>query len=189
MISHWAADLLHQTRALWKRSLSYRKKDWQLRDYPIRFRKLKVDPTFDTDRFKQARYVASIINWWVIGGTGETTAEALANLDKTFESEKINRLLDAKPMPRPGTHVPLQFASQVGVNKHAALSEDFIRQILDLEWALITDESSLWDFHAQPTNDYLFSKIQAIYGVDVSDIQSGRLTEIFDRIAASRSRN
>jgi hypothetical protein len=33
----------------------------------------------------------------------------------------------------------------------------------------------------------VYAKIRELYGVDVSDITSGNLTEIFDRIEASRS--
>jgi hypothetical protein len=55
--------------------------------------------------------------------------------------------------------------------------------VLGLDWAWISDESSLWDFHHDETNDALISKIDEVYGVDVSDIQSARLTEILERIA------
>jgi len=67
------------------------------------------------------------------------------------------------------------------------LSEDFIRKVLDLDWAWISDESSLWDFHMEQDNQALYAKIWEIYGVDVSDIQSARLWEILDRIEKSRA--
>lgn len=46
----------------------------------------------------------------------------------------------------------------------------------------ISDESSLWDFHTEETNEHLFEKILEIYEVDVSDIENGNLVEIFKRI-------
>ena len=189
MTPKWTGRLAESVSALWKRILSFLKHDWELRDYPIRIRELQVDPAFQSRGFKSARYVASIINWWVMDGTGDTKAEALDNLSNRFQSEKTQRLRDGKPMPRPGTHVPIEFASQVKINEHAELSEDFIRRVLELEWAWISDQSSLGDFHTDETNDHLFAKIKAIYGVDVSDIKSGRLSDIFDRIAASQSRD
>jgi hypothetical protein len=41
------------------------------------------------------------------------------------------------------------------------------------------------DFHADSDNSRLNAKIMEIYGVDVSDIQSGGLAAIFERIAQS----
>ena len=77
-----------------------------------------------------------------------------------------------------------EFAPSQRVNAHRKLAEDFTRRVLGLEWAWLSDESSLWDFHTEKTNDALLAKIRDVYGVDVSDISSGRLYEIFERIAA-----
>ena len=55
--------------------------------------------------------------------------------------------------------------------------------MLNLDWAWVSDESSLWDFHAADDNQALIAKIQEIYGVGVSDIESAKLCEIFKRIA------
>ena len=88
---------------------------------------------------------------------------------------------------RPGSHGKLEFASQVEIEAHAELSEDFTQRILELEWAWISDESSLWDFHGELTNDHLYAKIKEVYGVDVSDIESARLWMIFQRIEQSKA--
>ncbi len=60
--------------------------------------------------------------------------------------------------------------------------------MLGLGWAFVSDESSLWDFHTGETNKVLIAKIKDPYGVDVSDIESGNLAMILDRIATSRDR-
>jgi hypothetical protein len=52
-----------------------------------------------------------------------------------------------------------EFAPTERVNAHRKLAEDFTRRVLGLEWAWISDESSLWDFHTEKTNDALFAKI------------------------------
>lgn len=65
------------------------------------------------------------------------------------------------------------------------LADDFVRRVLDIDGAWISDESSLWDFHHKETNAALVAKIREIYGVDVSDIESGNLADILDRIAAT----
>jgi hypothetical protein len=86
-------------------------------------------------------------------------------------------------LTRPGTKVPIEFASRVRIDKHSELEKDFIRRVLGLDWAWISDESTLWDFHTDKTNENLTKTIRHIYGVDVSDIPSGNLADIFDKIS------
>jgi hypothetical protein len=69
---------------------------------------------------------------------------------------------------------------------HPDLTEDFVRRVLNLDWAWISDESSLWDFHASDDNGALIARINEVYGVDVSDIESAKLCEILERIAANQ---
>jgi hypothetical protein len=88
-----------------------------------------------------------------------------------------------KDLPRPGTRVPIQFAASIRVNPHARLARDFAKRVLGVEWAWISDESSLSDFSSEGTNDPFVQQIRAVYGVDVSDIPSGNLADILDRIA------
>lgn len=90
------------------------------------------------------------------------------------------------PYTRTGKKVRIEFASQEKVSSDPALSDDFIERVLGLEGAWISDESSLWDFHSEQTNDHLFAKIREIYGVDVSDIKGAKLWAIFERIEQSR---
>jgi len=47
---------------------------------------------------------------------------------------------------------------------------------------LVTDESSLWDFPGEETNGEYHQKIAGVYGIDISDIESGNLAQIFKRI-------
>jgi hypothetical protein len=54
--------------------------------------------------------------------------------------------------------------------------------MLGIDWAWISDESSLWDFHGSETSDKFVEEIHGIYGVDISDVSSGNLADIFDRI-------
>jgi hypothetical protein len=68
-----------QAFALWKRLLSYRKRDWNLEDYPVIFRTQKIDPEPRPKRLQMQPHIAQIVNWWLCG-TGETPAEARANL-------------------------------------------------------------------------------------------------------------
>ena len=173
-------------RAWWKCFLSLFKRDWNLSDYPITVRKHEINPDYVGTRLKQHRYSAQIVNWLAVIGNGDTEEEALQDLQKHFSVTKAERGKRGTKLSRPGAHVEIAFASRERVDAHAELAEDFIRRVLNLDWALISDESSLWDFHTSDDNQALIVKINEVYGVDVSDIESAKLWQIFDRIAASR---
>jgi hypothetical protein len=51
---------------------------------------------------------------------------------------------------------------------------------------LITDESSLWDFHTDETNDDYFRRISLIYGIDARHVEPPTLVAISELIAKSR---
>jgi hypothetical protein len=176
----------NKIRARWKWFLSLFKRDWSLSDYPISVREHEIDPSYVGTRLKQNRYTAQIVNWWVISGGGDSKAEAFQELQKSFATVKAEKAKVGKELPRPGTNVEIEFATRERVNAHAELTEDFIRRVLNLDWAFISDESSLWDFHSSDDNQDLIAQINEVYGVDVSDIQSAKLWQILDRIDASR---
>jgi hypothetical protein len=127
------------------------------------------------------------VNWWVVTGGGDTQREALQELEKAFAAVKGVRAKAKQRLPRPGVHVPIEFASQQRISAHSELADDFVRRVLNLDWAFISDASSLWDFHHAETNEALIMRIKEVYGVDVSDIESARLSEILERIAITQS--
>lgn len=172
--------IIDGTRRGWKRALSYRKQQWEFGDYPIRVRVQKDVP-------EKSRYWARILGW-NIDGLGRTRTDALAELHKWYNARKTALLNQGQPVPRPGTNVPIQFASQERVSGQDELMNDFIHRVLDLPWAFISDESSLSDFHVGENNEVLVAKIRDVYGVDVSGIASGNIAEILERIATERVR-
>ena len=177
--------------AQWKWDLSFRARDWQLADYPIYIRAQRPDPDSDSaydnnPRSKLHSYLARVVNWATMVGSGDSREEALNDLQNTFLVRKTKLAEEGYPLPRPGINVPIQFASQQRVNAHPELAQDFIHRVLELPWAFISDQSSLSDFHTEESNDALHAKIREVYGVDVSDIEPGNLNEILDRIAPSR---
>lgn len=178
----------NQVLAAWKWLLSFRKADWLLDDYPVFIRKQESDGNNSHSRLKLIPYVARIVNWYTLSGGGDTEIDALADLKTNFDTQKEARRRKHEALPRPGTRVPIQFASDTCVEAHRELADDFIKRVLELEWALITDESSLWDFHEDDTNKDLAAKVRDIYGVDISDLQSGRLCDIFERIVREDKR-
>ena len=80
----------------------------------------------------------------------------------------------------------IEFAPTTGIDMFLAIAEDFMRRIFDFEPGeyLITDESSLFDFTGLDEMEItdIHKKILAVYDLDVSEIQSGNLLEIFMRI-------
>jgi hypothetical protein len=175
-------NMAWQIRAAWMFFASFFKREWTLDDYPTRIRFLPTDEPSQTSRLKLFPWTADIINWPGISGSANSRPEAIEALRTNFAQYKATKL----GLPRPGTNVPIAFAANERVSQHTALAEDFVRRVLEMEWAWISDKSSLWDFHGDETNDRLIEKIRCIYGVNVSDISSGNLADIFDRISMHR---
>lgn len=171
----------NELRALGCRLLSYWKEDWLLTDYPLYFCEQITDDKgiFQPPRFILHRYAAEITHW-TLSGYGNSKEEALSDLEMRF----MDRIAQGEKPPRPGKVVPVAFANSSRVDAHQQLAEDFIQRILELEDVWISDESSLWDFHTDKTNEYYLEKIQEIYGIQVDDIPSARLCEIFEKIAS-----
>lgn len=172
--------LMDWVKAGWFFATSFFKRSWDLTDYPVRVREFEAQEP--RGRFGTPfTWSAQVINWWTMSGQGYSRAEALANLEKSFAAFKAL----PKSLPRPGSRVPFEFATTERLAKHEALVADFIERIFGpYEAYFVSDESSLWDFHERESNDFLHEKILEVYGVDVSDIESGLIADILDRIAA-----
>jgi hypothetical protein len=175
--------LAWQARALWMFLTSFIRTEWTIENYPIRASFQPANKMSDASRLKPIPWTASVINWPAMSGNGNTKQEALAELRERFEEFKAKE----NKLPRPGTKVPIEFAVNDRVKQHPELAKDFFRRILEVDWAWISDESSLRDFHGDETNDRFVEKIRQLYGVDVSDIPNGNLANIFERIAQDAS--
>jgi len=165
--------------AVFKYMLSFLKKDWKLSDYPIRLRQQDVNVGVIGDS-KVPAWVAQIVDWWVMSGTGDTKEQALAALDQNFNEYKSRH----NKAPRPGAHVPLQFAPTDGIEKYSSIACDFFSKILQMDFdvCFVSDESSLWDFPNTDDKERVFEFIEQTYNVDVSNIHTGNLVQIFKRI-------
>src|SRR5262245_44592457 len=117
-----------------------------------------------------------------MSGHGETEREALTDLEAKFKARKAR----GEAIPRPGTGLPIEFAMSIRVQRHERLARDFFQKVLGLNYGecFISNESSLWDFHDGEDNTELCAKIRTMYGVDVSDIEGGKLADIFDRLVS-----
>ena len=134
------------------------KRDWTMDDYPIRVSRL-IAETSHASRLKTFLWTASIINWPRMSGSAYTKREALEALRKNFDRFKATKAT----LPRPGTkgtEVPVEFASNERVGQHVELAKDFVKRILGIDWAWISDESTLYDFHGEETNESSMKKIR-----------------------------
>jgi hypothetical protein len=97
---------------------------------------------------------------------------------------------------RPPKKRVFEYAPTDRISAHSELAEDFTRRVLGLDWALISDESYLSDFLSEfgsdETEEELIARINAlstrikdIYDVDVTDLDSLKVCEILERIAAA----
>ena len=84
----------------------------------------------------------------------------------------------------------IEFAPTTGIDRFFGISKEFMKKIFDFEPGeyLITDESSLHDFTRLDEMELsdIQIRIQDEYGIDISDIESGNLIEIFTRIYKNR---
>lgn len=167
---------------IWKYACSFLKRRWSAGDYPIQVNNLDPGVADDAGRWKPVRVRAAVINWWQMSGAGDTKADALKDLSAKLEAHRAR----GERLPRPGTGLPIEFASTSRVEVHHRLATDFLKRVLglDISECFISDESSLWDFHGEDDNTLLYNKIALLYGVDVSDIEGARLADIFDRLSS-----
>ena len=172
--------LLHIKAGI-KYLFSFRKNEWNLSDYPIRFRHFKASSDdAGQGRLQLIPWSARVINWWQMDGGGNSKAEAYSDLQAKFSKLKE----EGKSLPRPGTGLPIEFASTIRVSIYDDTADDFFQRVLDKNYrdCWISDESCLWDFHVEESNEHLHQKIWETYRVDVSDIDDGNLVKIFERI-------
>lgn len=177
-------QMSNSARMAWKRALSYRKRQWDFADYPITVRRQTFDSVPD-DAEHAFRYWARVLGW-LIDETASTKAEAPTKLRGLYEIQKQLRIEKGEPIPRPGTKIPIRFASRERIDAHSELADDFIHRVLQLEWALITDESILLDFAIGGSIKELQDRVFLIYGVAIYAIEDGNIATILDRIAAER---
>ena len=146
-----------------------------VRDYPIRIRRNvfpgeKATPT--------TPYVAEVMGWWVHAGIGKTPAEAVEELGRQLETFSQHR-----PMPRPGTRVPLRAAPMERIGRHPEIVAELANFLLDTDLYLFTDQTALCHFGDAHE---LAENLSRYYGITIPDPESALLVDIVDMIAQRR---
>jgi hypothetical protein len=175
-------NLSRKNRARMAWATSFFKSRWRFEDYPLDYIDQGEGSPNLAEKLRHPRWRADVVNWYSVSGMGETKESALADAKQKFASWEAS----GEKIWRPGTGPGIVFASKQAIDRYPELRDDFIHKVLRLEWAYISDESSLWDFHEDVTNDKYYARIMEVYGVDVSDIDSGNLVAILERISTHR---
>jgi hypothetical protein len=173
-------------KSIIKRLFSYLKSNWDFDDYPIR--------TWSNPNAKQASvaFGAGIINWSTMVGHGETTAQAIEDLRVQFRLYRDNN----DSLPRPGTNVPLKFASTEQIDKYEDIAVDFFKRALNMDYydGFYSDGSILEYF--SPPNDEgakqmrkeIIRRTLLFYNIDITDDYDEPLYRIFEHIRKRRER-
>jgi len=90
-------------------------------------------------------------------------------------------------MPRPGSYVPIEFASTDRVDFDPQLRDDFISNVLGFsreDPVFISDQSSICDFGDDERIQEIRTKIREIYGVEITKPEPVYIADVFDSIRA-----
>jgi predicted RNase H-like HicB family nuclease len=181
---------MDKTKALIKRIKSYSKKDWDFDDYPT---KVWKHPNFGNNN--KVTYGASIVNWGLMTGHGETPEKALAALKDKFRLHKDKH----GKSPRPGKKVPLkiEFASTENIDKYEKTAVDFFKKVLDMDYSdgFFSDDSLLAYFEPhfcdeairKEAREEIINRTLSLYNVDISDIYDKPLWSVLERINSIRT--
>jgi hypothetical protein len=162
---------------------SFLNRDWSVESYPLRVRRFDNRGYTGPDRLRPADWSVRVLRWAGMQGHGESREAAMLNLRENFARYRLK----GEPLPRPGSYKAIEFASSEKLETYREIEEDFVRHILDVEWAFLSDESSLWDFSTDETLIELYERIGKRYGVDVSHVEGANLVAIFDEITRSKT--
>jgi hypothetical protein len=170
-------------KTLIKRLTSYFKSNWELKDYPIRYREQKVENFRNSKDYK--KWTVQIINWWVMSGLGNTKNEAYTDLKNNFTNYKKE-----KSLPRPGVKVPIEFASFDKVEKYYAIATEFFDKILQIDFnhCFVSNVSSLKEFTFESLDDF-DKKINDYYEINIKNSEEYLLIDLFELIDNKQKAN
>jgi hypothetical protein len=164
--------------ALTKRLMSYTKREWNFHDYPIYTWK---NPNAGEEK---VAFGAGFVDWMGMVGHGVNAERAIAQLKEQFDLFKANNELS-----RPGTHVPLKFASTQKIDQYADIGRDFLYRIFGLNFdnGFYSDGSALEYFmpigeSPEEFKRQTIERVRKTYDVDIEDIYDKALWIVLKRL-------
>lgn len=161
--------------APWKFLLSFLKTEWTVSDYPLHFERQDVTGP------DEPAWSVRIVHWPLMLGSGGSREEALRHLQRNLEEYRARQ----GRLPRPGTKVPIQFASTDRIDRHPETLMALLTQVLGFDETapiFVSDDSSLRDFPEGDPPDRYHARIREVFGVDVSDVPDDNIATILERI-------
>jgi hypothetical protein len=157
---------------------SFLRSEWRPEHYPMTVREQVGVPD-------EARWCARVLNWPGPVGLGPTEQQALAALEANLHAIATKRQAEGKPMPRPGTGLPIQFASTAKVSADLALLSEFTMKALGFrpdDPVFISDESSICDFGDDERVVEIRANIREHFGVTVDQPEPVRIADVLEAI-------
>ena len=153
---------------------SFRKREWQLEDYPVRI--FYQDASAGPGAY--VGWVASIQKWW-LAGTGPTKEAALRQLRENLAAAKREG-----DHPRPGTRPPIRFAPADKLALHGEFASKFVQQVTGTTPMLMSDGTSLTDFAHGEELEQVRRKVALLYGPAAAAMVEGPLWRLLDHVHA-----
>ena len=159
---------------------SYLRPQWLPHHYPIALKAQSgVGP--------ESAWFARVLNWPGPTGLGSTEMEARAALVAALVQIQSARKINGQAMPRPGSRVPIAFASTSRVQARPEILQDFVVNVLGFTLSdpvFISDESSIEDFGDAVEISRIRNRIQEHYGITIDERSPNFVADILERVRA-----
>lgn len=161
---------------------SFFRRDWRPEHYPMHMREQVGVPD-------DARWCAVVLNWPGPVGLGPTRNAARAALAANLHAISTRRAAEGKTMPRPGTGLPIEFASTARVDTDPELLDEFIVKVLGFRTddpVFISDESSIDDFGDTERVAAIRDNIREHFGLAIYEEEPVCIADVLEQIRRTR---
>lgn len=174
---------MHALRVAASWLASFVRSEWRPEHYPIVVREHVGVPD-------EARWFARVLNWPGPVGLGPTRHEARSALEEQLRAIASHRRETGMAMPRPGTSVPVEFASTARVSSDPTLLSAFVTEALGFapgDPVFISDETTIGDFGDDERVREIRERVRERFGVVVDVPEPVRVADVLDEIRERRS--
>jgi hypothetical protein len=126
-------------------------------------------------------FEAELLEFFALKASGETEAEARAELERLYRERVAYLEAVGKPLPVPGEAPEELFSSTARVDAQAAVARDFFKRVLSLDYdeVFLNDATTLEEFGTLET---IRAQTQTVYGVDIGDERERSLWRVLQQI-------
>ncbi|NJK46702.1 MAG: hypothetical protein HC933_22815 [Pleurocapsa sp. SU_196_0] len=126
-------------------------------------------------------FEAELLEFFALKASGETEAEARAELERLYHERVAYLEAVGKPLPVPGEAPEELFSSTARVDAQAAVARDFFKRVLALDYdeVFLNDATTLEEFGTLET---IRAQTQTVYGVDIGEERERPLWRVLQQI-------